>query len=100
MARIARTSAGRPILKCGIPLARRTTTSLSFTIRLYVNIMAAKTAMGPISDRKVGSSNIVKVTKVVAERPRFTIISTKRKDCVSQTMQVRLAATTMVHQTS
>ena len=47
-------------------------------IRL-ANIMAAKTAMGPISDRKVGSSNIVKVTKVVAERPRFTIISTKRK---------------------
>ena len=60
--------------------------------------MAAKTAIGPISDRKVGSNNIVKVTKVVAERPRFTIISTKRKDCVSQTMQVRLAATTMVHQ--
>ena len=39
---------------------------------------------------------IEKLMKSVIDKPRFTIISTNLRDCVSQTIQVRVVATKTV----
>ena len=72
------------------PVERSETISLSRVNLLYANKMALNSAIGKITPRKVGSSNILKYTKVLRERPLFTIKSTNLSDCVSHIIAVRL----------
>tara|TARA_A100001037_G_C15141429_1_gene633915 strand:+ start:2821 stop:3054 length:234 start_codon:yes stop_codon:yes gene_type:complete len=61
-----------------------------------VKITDAKIAIGKMNAKKVGRSNNVKLRKIEIDKPRFTIISTNLRDCVSQTIQVSIVATKIV----